>query len=153
MFGVLHVFFALKIFQKCVLDVHHDLHNVLGVHLDIHSIIACIHCFDLKFSCIAYFSCFHKNSKKKFKNQKNIFPFFSHQIQKFELTFSKIFKIKLSLMSQIKFSIWKSYLFQNLFQKSNLFHFSHLFSKISKKYFSKIFFLILDHIFENNIIN
>jgi len=44
----LHVFFALKIFQKYVLDVHHDLHSVLGVHLDIHSILAGIPCFDPK---------------------------------------------------------------------------------------------------------
>ena len=50
-FGVLHVFFASKIFQNYVLDVHHDLQNVLGVHRDIHSVIACIMCFDPKFSC------------------------------------------------------------------------------------------------------
>ena len=74
-FGVLHVFFAYKNFQKYVLDVHHDLQSVLGVHLDIHSILACIMSFDSQFSCcesfLLFFSLIIKNSKIK----KISFPF------------------------------------------------------------------------------
>ena len=68
-FGVLHVFFASKIFQKYVLDVHHDLQSVLGVHLDIHSVLACIIGFDPKICMFwvifMFFSLIIKNSKIK----------------------------------------------------------------------------------------